>query len=236
MLSLRDHRVEDYTELADMDGTDVGVLTADDRACLSDLGAYLVAAGAWHRFGVWLLHKHFDPEPGEVFVERVIDWPPQTHTTPIERNAFSPAGLRATAVRFDSEHDCGMSLVGMEFAGPADFGDTAPINDSDDEVLAGLAQRLHDHGKIDRFGVRLIRNPSKLSETKVFSETCDPWRRALHCDVIDRTQTPDNAIETYWQCKPTLTETGPTATLTFLTGCRQFCTPLGSGVHHHHHH
>ncbi|BCI88196.1 hypothetical protein NIIDMKKI_34020 [Mycobacterium kansasii] len=118
-----------------------------------------------------------------------------------------------------------MSLVGMEFAGPADFGDTAPINDSDEEMLAGLAERLHAHGKIDRFGVRLIRNPLGLSETKVFSETCDPWRRALHCDVIDRAQTPDNAIETYWQWKPTPTETGPTATLTFLTGCRQFCTP-----------
>ncbi|VAZ95658.1 hypothetical protein LAUMK35_03087 [Mycobacterium pseudokansasii] len=137
MLSLQDHRVEDYTELADMDGTDVGILTGDDRDRLSDLGAYLVAADAWQRFGVWLLHKHFDPEPGEVFVERVIDWPPQTHTTPIERNAFSPARFRATAVRLESEADCEMSLVGMEFAGPADFGDTVPINDSDEEVLAG---------------------------------------------------------------------------------------------------
>ena len=120
MLTIRDHDVQDYAGLADMDTTDVNVLSEDDRACLDELGQYLVATDAWQRFAIWLLHKHFEPAPGEVFVERAITSPPQTHTTPIERAAFSPTGLRATSMRFDTEVASGVGLVGMEFAGPAD--------------------------------------------------------------------------------------------------------------------
>ena len=33
MLSMRDHGVSDYADLRDMDATDVGELSDDDRAC-----------------------------------------------------------------------------------------------------------------------------------------------------------------------------------------------------------
>ena len=88
MLTMRDHGVEDYATLHDMDATDVGVLGEDDRACLEELGQYLVATDAWQRFAIWLLHKHFEPAPGEVFVERAIATPRRTETTPKERSAF----------------------------------------------------------------------------------------------------------------------------------------------------
>jgi hypothetical protein len=212
MLTIRDHRVDDYAELLDMDATDVGVLTEDDRDCLTELGQYLVSTDSWQRFAVWLLHKHFLPEPGEVFVERAITSPPQTHTTPIERAAFSPTGLRATAVRFDTEVASGVGLVGMEFAGPADFGSASPISPDDDAVLAGLAQRLHSHAKIDRFGVRLIRDQLGISEDQELMETCDKTRRALHCAVIDSAdRPPHNTVETTWRMKPVTVGTGPTA-------------------------
>ena len=58
MLQMRDHGVEDYTALLDMDATDVGVMTEDDRACLDELGEYLVTTESWQRYAVWLLHKH----------------------------------------------------------------------------------------------------------------------------------------------------------------------------------
>jgi hypothetical protein len=220
MLTMRYHRVDDYAELAAMDATDVGVLTEDDRDCLHELGQYLVSTDGWQRFAIWLLHKHFEPAPGEVFVERAIAIPPQTHTTPIERAAFSPAGLRATATRFDSEVTSGVGLVGMEFAGPADFGPTAPIGPDDEAALAGLAQRLHSHAKTDRFGVRLIRNQLGLSEQEMLLETCDIGRRALHCEVIDRAHTRARAnVETTWRWKPVVIETGPTATM----DCEQHC-------------
>jgi hypothetical protein len=49
MLTMRDHGVEDYEVLRDMDATDVGDLRDDDRACLDELGQYLVATDAWPR-------------------------------------------------------------------------------------------------------------------------------------------------------------------------------------------
>jgi hypothetical protein len=61
MLQIRDHGVADYQALPDMDATDVGTLGDDDRACLAEIGEYLVATKAWQRFAVWLLHKHFEP-------------------------------------------------------------------------------------------------------------------------------------------------------------------------------
>lgn len=212
MLTIRDHRVDDYAALADMDTTDVGVLTEDDRNCLTELGQYLLSADAWQRFAVWLLHKHFLPEPGEVFVERAVTSPPQTHTTPIERAAFSPTGLRATAVRFDTEAASGVGLVGMEFAGPADFGSTSPISPDDEAVLAGLAEKLRSHGKIERFGVRLIRDHLGISDDQELMETCDKPGRSLHCAVIDSAdRPPENSVETTWRIKPVATGTGPTA-------------------------
>jgi hypothetical protein len=213
MLTIRDHGVVDYAELADMDATDVGMLNEDDRDCLTELGQYLVDNDGWQRFAIWLLHKHFVPEPGEVFVERAITSPPQTHTTPIGRAAFSPTGLHATAVRFDTEVTSGVGLVGMEFAGPADFGPISPLGPDDEAVLAGLAERLRSRGKIDRFGVRLIRNQLGISDDQELMETCDKPRRSLHCAVIDTSERPaENSVETTWRIKPVAVENGPTTT------------------------
>jgi hypothetical protein len=207
MLIMRDHNVEDYTMLRHMDTTDVAQLHEDDHDCLDEVGRYLVSTEAWQRFGVWLLHKHFEPNIGEVFVERCIAQPPQTHTTPIDRAAFSANGLNATALRFASDNSQGVSLIAMEFAGPADFGPVAPINPADEAVLAGLAQRLQALGKTDRFGVRLIRNHLGLSPDQLLSETCDDARRFLHCQAIDR-HTERESVETTWEWKPVYTSDG----------------------------
>ena len=158
MLTMRDHGVEDYAALQDMDATDVGELREDDRACLQDLGQYLASTDAWQRFGIWLLHKHFEPEPGEVFVEHTMRAPRKTETTPIERSVFPEQGLSTTAVRFDDSIGGGVEVIGMEFAQPDDFGDTEPLSDDDEAVLGGIAKRLQAHDKMQRFGVRLIRN------------------------------------------------------------------------------
>jgi hypothetical protein len=220
MLTMRDHGVDDYAELKDMDASDVGVLTDDDRDCLNELGDYLAATDAWQRFALWLLHKHFLPEPGEVFVERAIASPPQTHTTLIDRAAYSPTGLQATAVRFDKDVSGGVGLVAMEFAGPADFGPTSPIGGDDEAVLAGVAERLRARGKIDRFGVRLIRNQLGISEEQELMETCDKPRRALHCRLIETVNRPgENSVETTWRIKPVARETGGESGPTATTWC-----------------
>jgi len=221
MLKLRDHNVADYEDLRDMDGTDVGVLTDDDRACLAELGEYLATTDAWARFGVWLLHKHFEPATGEVFVERTVDSPRGTQTAPVRRESFEDSGLHATAFRFD-----GADTVGMEFAEPAHFGDTAPLSAEDEAVLAGIAERLGNHDKLDRFGVRLIRNPLGLNEGEVLHETSDSRDRTLNCIVSARNELVDaHIVETTWRWRVIEGESRPIV----MQECTATCIRVGEG-------
>ncbi|MDT5255066.1 MAG: hypothetical protein QOD10_146 [Mycobacterium sp.] len=218
MLTLRDQNVADYATLRDMDTTNVAVLDETDRACLDELGHYLVSTDAWRRFAIWLLHKHFEPAVGEVFAESVIAAPPGTRTTLVERR--STPDLIPTSLRFDADVSSGVGVIGMEFAGPADFGFTASVSDDDEAVLAGIAERLLAHGKTEPFGVRLIRNPLGLSDNEVLVETCDIAHRTLRCSVDDRDGvSADNNVETTWQWKPSPGETEPAVTLYCMMMC-----------------
>src|SRR5271166_5393401 len=225
MLTMRDHGVDDYTVLRDMDATDVGVLGEDDRACLDELGEYLAASDAWQRFGIWLLHKHFEPAPGEVFVERAIRAPRKTETTPVERSAFP--GLATTAIRFDDSVSSEIGVIGMEFAEPADFGATSPLSDDDEAVLAGIAERLAAHGKIERFGVRLIRNPLDIAEHELLHETSDSAHRTLHCGVGERDAIlADQAtVQTAWRWRVVQGRSEPTV----MQDCTVSCVRAGEG-------
>ena len=143
MLSIRDHGVPDYTGLLDMDATDVGVLSEDDRACLDELGAYLASTQTWQRFAVWLLHKHFEPADGEIFVERATAQR-GLETTLVPRSMVSQQ-VSASGIRFDADVDSDVSVIALEFAESADFGLTPPLSAEDETVLAGSAERLRAH-------------------------------------------------------------------------------------------
>jgi hypothetical protein len=222
---MRDHNVEDYADLRDMDTTDVAVLDDADRDCLEDLGYYLVSVGSWRRFAIWLLHKHFDPSPREVFVEAVRSAPRGTYTAPAQRRP----GLHATSVRFDTDARGGVGVVGTEFAGPDGFGSASPLHPGDESVLAGLAERLRAHGKAKRFGVRLIRNPLGLSEAEVLVESCDIVGRALHCRVVERDDvSAADSVETTWRWKPSPETERPNVTM----WCQMMCGCDGQGNHY----
>jgi hypothetical protein len=227
MLTVRDHGVADYAVLPDMDVTDVGELREDDRVCLKQLGQYLVTADAWRRFGIWLLHKHFEPETGEVFVEHTMRAPRKSETTPIERAAFAHRELSTTAIRFDDSVRRGVGVIGMEFAQTDDFGDALPLSDDDETVLAGIAERLRAHDKIERFGVRLIRNPLDLAEHELLHETCDRATRTLHCAVGQRGAmfADQNLIQTAWRWRVVH---GGTDTVV-MQDCTAGCVRVGAG-------
>ena len=226
MLTMRDHGVEDYVALRDMDATDVGELGEDDRACLEELGQYLVLTDAWQRFGIWSLHKHFEPAPGEVFVEHTMRAPRKTETSPIERSAFPEQGLSATAVRFDKSISDGIGVIGMEFAEPDDF-DTEPLSDDDEAILTGICERLQVHDKMQRFGVRLIRNPLGLSADELLHETCDSATRTMHCTVGDRDAmlADHNTIQTAWKWRVVQ---GGSETIV-MQDCTAGCVRVGEG-------
>ena len=227
MLLMREHTPGDYAALRDMDATDVGDLRDDDHHCLEELGRYLVDSDAWQRFSVWLLHKHFEPAEGEVFVERAIHAPRGTATGPVQRSAFSEDGLDATAFRFDGVCGSDTAVIGMEFAAPADFGDTAPLGDGDEAVLAGLAERLQAHGKLDRFGVRLIRNPLGLADDELLHETSDSSERTLHCGVGKRgvVLADTTVIQTNWRWSVIEGELDRTV----MQECLATCIRVGEG-------
>ena len=227
MLMVRDHSVEDYAALLDMDATDVGVLTEDDRACLAELGERLIATDAWQRFGIWLLHKHFEPANGEVFVERALPARRKTETSPVDRSAFAEQGLTTTAMRFDAAADAEVGVIGMEFAEPTDFGYTTPLNAEDESALAEIIEVLEAHGKIDRFGVKLIRNPLGLSDSELLLETCDRSVRTLHCDASSRDALPadQTIIETTWRWRRAPGENKPIA----MQDCTAGCVSVGEG-------
>jgi hypothetical protein len=227
MLTIRDHDVEDYAALPHMDTTDVGDLREDDRACLEELGQYLVSTDAWQRFGIWLLHKHFQPEPGEVFVEHTMRAPRKTETAPAMRSAFPEQGLSTTAIRFEDSVSGGVGVIGMEFAEPDDFGDTSPLSDDDEAVLAGIAERLQVHDKMERFGVRLIRNPLDLSELELLHETCDSANRTLHCTVGERDAmlADQRVIQTAWKWR--VVQGGSDAIV--MQDCTAGCVRVGEG-------
>jgi hypothetical protein len=220
VLTMRDHNVEDYATLGDMDTTDVAVLDEADRACLEQLGQYLVSTDAWQRFAIWLLHKHFEPAAGEVFAESVIPAPRGTQTTPVER---SGQGLNATSMRFDPDVSSGVGVIVMEFADPAEFGSTSSVSPDDEAALAGISERLQAHGKTERFGVRLVRNPLGLGDNEVLVETCDIGHRILHCSVGERDgDRAADAVETSWQWKPSLSKTRPRP----IQKCASLCWPI----------
>jgi hypothetical protein len=224
---VRDHVVEDYAGLRDMDATDVGVLSEDDRACLAQLGEHLVTTDAWQRFAIWLLHKHFEPAPGEVFVERALRSPRKTETTPVDRSAFPGQRLSPTAVRFDAASDSAVNVVAMEFAEPADFGSSSPLSADDETALAGIAALLEANGKLDRFGVKLIRDPLGLSEGEFLLESCDSTERMLYCDASLRNAIPvdQTVVETTWRWKLVEGETTPIV----MQDCTAGCISIGEG-------
>src|ERR1700756_4638764 len=226
MLTMRDHNVEDYAALRDMDTTDVAVLDDADQACLDELGDYLVSTDAWRRFAIWLLHKHFEPDACEVFMEMATTAPRGTLTTLVRHRLAW--GLEPTSMRFDPDVRCGVGVVGMEFAHPADFGSASSVSLEDEAVLAGIAERLRAHGKTERFGVRLIRNPLGLGENEVLVETCDLAHRTLQCNVDKRDAAgAENYVETSWQWEPSLDKTGPRVN----QRCYSMCSPDGTGGH-----
>jgi hypothetical protein len=215
-LTLRGHNVEDYAVLRDMNTTDVAVLDDDDQACLDELGEYLISTDAWRRFAIWLLHKHFEPAAGEIFVERTVVARRGTETTLVKRCCTQ--GLNVASMRFDPDVSSDVGVIAMEFADPADFGSTRSVSSGDEEVLAGIAERLRTHGKTLRFGVRLIRNPLGLMENEVLVETCDVKNRILRCTVAERDVQAANSIETNWEWETSFSKFGLTA--------KRFCSSV----------
>jgi hypothetical protein len=128
---------------------------------------------------------------------------------------------QASGIRFDANVDSDVSVIALEFADAADFGNRSPMSADDESVLAGIAERLRAYGKIDRFGIKLIRNPLGLSERDLLVETCDTENRTLHCAVIARDAIPADrdVVEPTWKWKVIQDAGEPVVMQTCNTAC-----------------
>jgi hypothetical protein len=200
MLRVRCHEVEDYEQLLGIDAGGVGTMSESDRECLGEVGNFLASTDGWRRFALWMLHKHFEPQHAELFVERVIVDEKRTETSSVGRSTLGRQ-VSPVAICFRDGSGPAPQVVGLEYAELHPWEPTAALDDQDQPVLAGIAHRLREHGKLDRFGVRLIRNPLAMTPSEILLETCDSSTRTIHCHVASRSELPANlaAIETAWR-------------------------------------
>lgn len=87
-------------------------LDASDQSVVDAVREVLVQHGALERFGLTLLHSHFDLEPGEVLVEQV-DANARILTTRAMhlRTETRPGALQATSFRLDAAGGTPMTVT-----------------------------------------------------------------------------------------------------------------------------
>lgn len=80
---------------------DVQPLDAVDEACLAEIEVVLAKYNRTARFGVAVLHKHFDVAPDEVLIERTYAATRQLVTQPVRASEVT-GDLITTIWRFDN--------------------------------------------------------------------------------------------------------------------------------------
>ncbi len=173
MISIRPHSAEDYKLLPDIDAPGISSLAPDDERCLDEIGEYLISAGLNYRFGVPLLHSHFPIFDGELMVEIVDRERGCVRLLTIEG---AGDGLVVTNAQFVD--DKGISLTGLQYVERGALGDVPPLGPQDEKACRDIAAILGRHGKLGRFGLRLLHDPLALNG-RVLMETCDMENRVL---------------------------------------------------------
>jgi hypothetical protein len=176
MLNIRKHRFEDYARLPNIDAAGVGDLDQSDLACLDEVGDNLVAAGRHERLGLTLLHNHFPVGDDETLVEE-IDIVEKVLTLRPKRN--SAQRLTATSVCFEStDNQRADQLIGLEYAEITVLSGVKPFDATDREIITQIGRIILNHGKIRRFGIRLLHDPLNVADC-ILLETSDVTNRIL---------------------------------------------------------
>jgi hypothetical protein len=88
------------TRLPDID--EIAPLSPSDEDCLKDIKAVLAKHNALHRFGVTLLHQHFEIAPDEVLVEECDVIGRRLTIAPQKESSLSVGKAIATNWRLDT--------------------------------------------------------------------------------------------------------------------------------------
>lgn len=233
MLTIRCHNAADYAALPEMDGPAVSSPTEDDRACLDEVGAFLVLNSLHSRFGISLLHQHFGVTDDEVFIEFSNQVTRSVTLRPHRRSVLNERPTTPVNFRFASASGTTVGLVGLEYALQRDVTCIKPVSLEDAPYLAGVYAIMNRHARTDRFGVKLIHDELGLKDDEVLLETCDVENRSLNCSVMNRfDHAVTESIETFWIWNVTLDSL--TGAYCRRQSCQRHCwTEAGRHAHRH---
>ena len=95
---------------------ETAVLSESDEACLGELKEVLLKHEKAARFGVALLHKHFQLTDGEVLLEHCDEKARSLLTTPVRFEEIKEKAYRPTVWRFDgaNNHGCSYCPTGKD--------------------------------------------------------------------------------------------------------------------------
>jgi hypothetical protein len=94
----------------------IAPLSKNDEACIKEIKDVLTRHGALHRFGITLLHEHFQLAPTEILVESCNDTKRELFTRPVELSKMEIANTIETSWRLDSEKELAQCIQRCECA------------------------------------------------------------------------------------------------------------------------
>lgn len=80
-----------------------------------------------------------------------------------------------------------------------------PLSEEDAACIAELRAVLGKHGKLRRFGIRLLHEHFRVEEDEILMETCDPERRILQLEPMKLSEAAKmKSIDTTWRLDSSL--------------------------------
>ena len=157
-------------------------LSDKDAACLQEVGDVLGKYGVLDRFGLCVLHKHFELEPDEILVEFIDHEDRSTVTRPVKMEALPEARVSESIWRLD-----GVEAVPVLYRAIRDGEETVPLSGDDVVCFQELKAVLEKYGSERRLGPCLIdkRFFAGLKPDESVYEVTDHSERSSHLRVGD---------------------------------------------------
>jgi len=164
----------------------------------------LVRHSAHDKFGLYLVHKHFDVAPDEEMVEHVDFEKARVDVYPDSRDTLDMAQMVPTNWFFSETDHGAVSVKVAQWGHKSDLARTIndPLSRTYEPCLLEIFQILKASNALERFGMFLIRNQFAFENDENQLECTDHDARRLTLTTQVRSSDTDNAIPTNWHFTP----------------------------------
>ncbi len=179
---------------------DVKRYSSQDMKMLAIFGQILAQHDAQERFGISLLHKHFDLQEGEIIVEtKSID---SKEFTISVSSIYDQNNKVPSMWRFVEGEK---TIQATQWVQSNGYNSIGHVIDSDLPLLLALRDTIIELGCINRFGIGLLHRNSKLKDSEILMESTDEDNRLQEMKLIQKsTLDKDGSIQTLWSFKGNL--------------------------------